>query len=299
MSSERSSNIFMWAGIGFGFLLLLAVITRAFFMTYIDEHHVGVYVQSGNVLEERDSGYQFFWPFTHNIIHMPTGRQTNKVEGISAASSDNFTISETAIEYDYVIHEHSHVYENMPNFEGYIQSAIDRATNRVLGQETMNKIPRRRGNIEDDIVSETQRILGEDFGVEITGASISYFNWDEHARTVLQRRQASEADRQDEEDQAEKDRLRNEREMANAESQAERKRVESQAEADAERERARAEAEAEQLRAEAESERLRKIAEVLKENPNLIEYQRVRQWDGKQPQIMGGDIQSRFMMDLD
>ena len=295
----KSGNMLYGVGGVVLLLVVLAVVTRVFFFTYTDEHHVAVFVERGNVQEERESGYNFTLPIVNKIVEIPRTLQEEKIEGVSASSSDSFTIANSIIEYDYVITDASHVYENYPDYRQRLQSTANNAAKQVLGDIRMQDIPRQRGEIGVKIAERMQQMIGEDAGIQIAAADLAGYTWDNHAKRVLSRQQETEADRQEAEDRLEEQKLQDRRAQQRADAEAKRRETESVADAEAVKREARAEAEADLARAEAESERLRMIAEVLQNNPELIEYQRVNNWDGKLSTVTGGNVQSRFMFDME
>ena len=77
--------------------------------------------------------------------------------------------------------------------------------------------------------------------------------------------------------------------------QAQNKTVQIQEEAKQQVIKAKAEAEATLLNAKAEAEALKIKSDALASSPKLIEYEGIRKWDGKLPQIMLGDKGTPFI----
>lgn len=271
--------------------------------TIITDDYVAVEVRSGDVQDNvLQSGQYWQIPYFRELVKLPSGSYATERKGLSAASSDNYAFSNAHVRASMRLDTDSAMQlYNMygEQWRSRINKALSSAFNIAAGRLELFEIARDRKLFGDYIAKEFQRILNEELNaakssdpvVKVTNAHLVHFEWDKSARRHLDRMQeALEKERIAEaEYKAEKQRSRQRKEQA--QSNAEQERIAAMQAAENRKRKAKAEAEAIRVRAQAEVERLRKLANVLEDNPELLNRLAIEAWSegGAQvPMVMGG-----------
>ena len=177
-----------------------------------------------------------------------------------------------------------------------IRPRLQQSLKATIGQFTAVQLTRERENVAAQMLENAQAALGG-YPAIMSSVQIEDFTLPErYMEAVLQKEEQREAT-QREQLALEQQRIQAQRDVQSAE--ANRDATKAQADGDAYRitTQAKADAEAVRLRAEAEAEGIQLIQDALSGNPMVVEYQRVKTWDGKLPQMVMGD-QPQMLMQM-
>lgn len=252
------------------FALVILVVVIGFMGTFVTvgAGERGVLLTWGAV-EPRvlQPGFNLIMPFAQSVVHVNV--QTQKIEhGAAAASKDLQTVS-TTVALNYHIDEASvqELYRTVGTGYGIniidpaIQESVKAATAGYTAEELITKREAVKDNIREHLKTRLlpYHLIVED--ISITNFDFSpQFNAQIEAKVTADQRALTE-----------------ENNLKAIKFQAEQKVVTAQGEADATLAKARAEAEA-----------IRITADALKQNPQLVQLEATKKWNGVLPNYMFG-----------
>lgn len=261
-----------------------------------DETERAIVTDSGKYVKTTGPGMHWKIPFQQNYRQYPVNIESLKIEGVSTSTVDNYAINATIILlYRLPEEKLQSIHRNVPDYQEQMQVVATSRFKNELGNIKMDELADQRDEIEKKVYQSVKKEISRLFEINTVDFTIPYYGWSESFKQAARR-----------EAQAETNLAIARQEAKKAEVEARRKEIEAQAEANAKIEAARGEAEAKQLSAqaeaeairmqgEAEAEVLRAKSEALVNNPQLIELEKAKKWDGKLPANMYGQAPIPFL----
>lgn len=257
----------------------------------VPEGHVGIVKQFGKATEQVDAGLNFKIPFIQKIEELEV-RQRRNVETLQSSTSGQMSIN-AKVSINWTVNKSSAL-------EIYVKyGGLDQFEERILDPKlrSVAKAALAKFSAEDLIkdrnraVAEIQLMMTETmqgFPIQIDSPQIENIELPEqYLQAVEDKMTAKEAANKAKFD-LEKQKTEARRAVNTAE--AERDSEKARADGQAYRMLKEAEAEAKAIKAigTAEAEAIRQMADAIRQNPNVIEYQKAKTWDGKMPQTVLG-----------
>nr|MDD6334993.1 prohibitin family protein [bacterium] len=239
-----------------GVVLGILVLSQCF--TVVPAGHTGVAVTLGsvsdNVLQE---GLHFKIPFVQSVVQM--NNRTQKITTDGTASSKDLQVISYSVAVNYKVNNKasSNLYQSVGNnYENVvIAPAIQESIKAVTARFTAEDLIIRRQEVGDQIKDNLSEKITP-YGLDVEVFNIVDFDFSEEFNKAVEAKQT-----------AQQQALKAEQDLSRIKVEAEQK--------------------IEQARAEAESIKL--IQETLSKSPGYIEYVKWNKWDGKLPNVMGGD----------
>lgn len=270
--------------------------------TYIvDEGRVGVITNMGQaVRQERPAGLQFKAPFISGVrefdvreraltlqLNGSTQNQLNTTMDISVNwRPDPERILEIFVEYGGPEEFATNV----------IRPRLSQSAKATVGTFTSMQLTRERNEVATAVLSKAAVAL-EGYPALLSSVQIDNFTLPErYWEAVLQREEQREVTER-EKLLLEQQKLQAQRDVQTAEAARDAAKAKADGEAYRVRTEAAANAEAIAIRGQAEAEAIEAQALALADNPLLVEYQRVRAWDGQLPVTVMGD-QPELLMQM-
>ncbi len=241
-------------------LALVGIIVIANCLSIVPAGHTGVVVTLGKVNEGvRQEGLHIKAPFVQQIIKIDNRIVKLEVD-TEAFSKDLQTVSTTlAINYRVDTAKSYSIYKNIgANYqEVLVTPAVNEVLKAITAKYTAEESVTNRELISSGLIKGLNEKLNN-IGLYITDVNIINFDFSEAFITAIEEKQV-----------AQQKLLKAETEKQTAITNAE--------------------AEAETIRIKAEAEA--KANETLNASltPNVLEYNKIEKWDGKLPQVTGGD----------
>ena len=185
------------------------------------------------------------------------------------------------------------------NVDNYKQNALPRTLVASAMKASMVALPSNdvtnRAKIEPLAVQNLQAAIDEKYNGEpvitIINVNIDDMDFEDSYNQAIAQKQISQMN-------YEQQQIENERSVAAAQAEAEKKVIEANAEADKKRITAEADAEQARIAAQAEADAIKAVADAQAEanrklaesvTDALIEYEKVKSWDGKLPKVTDGN----------
>ncbi|EDN66329.1 hypothetical protein BGP_3924 [Beggiatoa sp. PS] len=185
-----------------------------------------------------------------------------------------------------------------------------------MGKISMEKVPndkQKRKTLEDYILKSIKKKAYELLKIEVHDFSIPYYGWSQQFLLNVQKTEDNKAAfdaavwaKNRTQEIAEYEKQKSDQNIEDADNEAKLNKVEAETKAKLKKIKAQAEANAKLTAAEAEAYVIRKEgeaqaaafkaqAQALTENPNLIESEKIKRWDGKLPSYFLNQEVSPFM----
>lgn len=219
-------------------------------------------------------GLNFKAPFVDSITYYTVG--TQRVEGKTAAYTKDLQTAE--IKYIYTVNLSPEVVQQIHQTVGrdwherLVPQVVDARIKEIVAKWNADKLVESRAEAANDIRQSIFADL-QPKGVILSGIEIINVDYSDAYEKAIEAKVIA---------------------TQNA-VQSQNKTVQIQEEAKQQVIKAKAEADATLLNAKAEAEALKIKSEALASSPKLIEYEGIRKWDGKLPQIMLGDKGTPFI----
>jgi regulator of protease activity HflC (stomatin/prohibitin superfamily) len=285
MANKRSSGIGLFRVIGITVVMIVILVVMSSACKRIDAGHVGLIVklygsEKGVQDVTETTGWVWYNPFTTQIYEFPTFVQNvvftrDATEGSRAneefrvTTKDGLVVSfDVSMNYRVAPNKAAEIFKKYRKPLEELDKTIMRnymrdAYNKVSGKYTAEQLYENKVQFQTESENEIKDFLGkEGFIVEqvvllnelrLPQGVVDNINAKINARQIA---------------------LKKEQEVA-----------QERAEAQKEIEKAKGYAEAMRIRAEAEAEYNRKLAESI--SPNLIEYEKIKKWNGQTPSVVG------------
>lgn len=274
----------------------VAVVDAAY---VVDEGRVAVITQAGKAIrQEGPEGFQFKTPFIMGKREFDVRERALSGE-LSAATSNQLVTNMTfSVNWRPDPGRVLDIYKEYGSPEEFasntIQPRLQQSLKATIGTFTAVQLTRERETVSNAMLAQAQQVL-EAYPAIISSVQIENFTLPErYMEAVLQKEEQREA--------TEKARLalaqqqiEAQREVQTAEAERDAAKARADGDAYATEVTALAEAEANRLKALAEAEGIAAIQEALAANPLLVEYERVKSWDGTLPVTVMGDQPSLLM----
>jgi len=206
--------------------------------------------------------------------------------------------------------------KNQDNFDRYLKDIVTSTFKNEIGKISMEDVPndkKGRKELEDKILEPIKTKARDLLKIEVHSFRIPYYGWSqgyllsvektedneaglkaaEWAKNRTQEIANNETEKADKKiEGADKEVLLN---TVQAQAKADLKKIKAQAEAEAKLTTAKAEAYAIRKKGEAQAKVQKAQAQVLAENPHLIESEKIKRWDGKLPSYFLNQGISPFM----
>jgi len=285
MANKRSSGIGLFRVIGVAVVMIVILVVMSSACKRIDAGHVGLIVklygsEKGVQDVTETTGWVWYNPFTTQIYEFPTFVQNavftrDATEGSRAneefrvTTKDGLVVSfDVSMNYRVAPNKAAEIFKKYRKPLEELDKTIMRnymrdAYNKVSGKYTAEQLYENKVQFQTESENEIKNFLGkEGFIVEqvvllnelrLPQGVVDNINAKINARQIA---------------------LKKEQEVA-----------QERAEAQKEIEKAKGYAEAMRIRAEAEAEYNKKLAESI--SPNLIEYEKIKKWNGQTPNVVG------------
>lgn len=251
---------------------LIALALAAGSVTIIPEGHVGVKVQLGRIVQTGlSAGVHMHMPFFESIDRVDTREQMYE-STTNAYTRDTQTVEgiESSLNYYYVADQLDSLIRTVgiSNVETrLIVPQVNSILKNAIGKFKAEELVQNRSEVQEDVESALREALVP-YGIYVSAFNIRNIDFEDGFEDAVRLKVETEQKAQTAQN-----------ETVLKEEQARQAIIAAQAEADAVK-----------LAAEAEAYAIRVINEQLAANPAYIELQRIQQWDGHFPQIMGESV---------
>lgn len=246
-----------------------------------------------------DSGFHFKVPFVQGVRKVNNKQQEIEFKDqVWGESSERTVVWMSGVTVTYRINpEYSAwIYANVDNYK---QNALPRTLVASAMKAAMVALPSNdvtnRAKIEPLAVQNLQSAIDEKYNGEpvitIINVNIDGMDFEDSYNRAIAQKQIAQMN-------YEQQQIENERAVAAAQAEAEKKVIEANAEADKKRITAEADAEQARIAAQAEADAIKSVADAQAEanrklaesvTDALIEYEKVKTWDGKLPKVTDGN----------
>ena len=250
------------------------------FMGRVPTSHVGIITTFGKMSDETLEPGFHIKGFFDKVASVDTRTQKYTVN-ILAFSSDIQQVNLTAnLNFNVDKKNAPILYREIGT--NYLNSLIDPRFQEnvkiVVSRYTAEELIKHR----EELSAEALILMRDDlapYGVNVSGVSITDVDFTDAFTNAVEAKQVATQERLTAQTQQEQKTME-------AEAEAERKTIAAQAEAEIARIEAEAAAYAIKMKAEAEAEANKKLAESI--TTELIDYNKIQQWNGEMPRFMGG-----------
>ncbi|NLA77290.1 MAG: prohibitin family protein [Clostridiales bacterium] len=258
-------------------VVVIAAVLLSSAATVVKPGHSGVVVTLGkvsdNVLAE---GFHLKVPFVQRVESISNQIKVCEVQNAEAVSKDLQAISSTiAVNYSIKASESDDIYRNIGNdYEtSFLLPQIQESLKSISARYTAEELITLRAQVGQEIKETLQAKVG-DSGIIIERFNIVNFTFSAEFNEAIEAKQVAEQN-------LIKTKTEQEQAIVIAEAEAKKKIIAAEAEASAIT-----------AKAEAQAEANRKLSESL--NGTIVEYEKIQKWDGKLPQVTGGNALISF-----
>ena len=247
---------------------ILLILTLCSSLTKVDTGCTGVVktfgAPTGKVL---NNGLHFKIPWVQSVEEVDT--QIIKVQEDANAVSKDLQSVNTTIAVNYQINPSSAVAVVQKIGAKFLESeivvpAIQESVKAVTAKYTAEELIASRASVSQEMSAALGAKIKE-YGVAVQGFNVINFSFSEEFNRAIESKQVA---------QQNLIRIRTEQEELVVKAEAQAKAAEANAKAVL-------------VAAEAQAEANQKLAESI--TPNLVEYEKIKKWDGKLPTVSGGD----------
>ena len=252
-------------------VVLVAVVGFSSFAT-IPEGYIGLRYQFGKIVDvNTDAGLHFKVPFVEQVVLVDVREQVFELT-TTAYTSDTQTVEALNLKVNYVVTK-SNAAELQRSVgiknvsDKLIMPRVNTILKNEIGQYRAEDLVQSRNALQEEVEKALSEQL-EPYGVQVISLSIVNIDFDDSFEEAVRAKVV-----------AEQEALKAQNKTKEKEEQAKQMVIEAQAEADSNR-----------VIADSEAYAIEKIQEALSKNPQYIELEKVKKWDGKLPQAMGNEI---------
>lgn len=249
--------------------------------TTVPTGHTGVVTTFGRVENYvLDEGVHFKLPW-QSVIKMDNRAQKETLT-LQAFSSDIQQVDViVSVNFSVDRETSQNLYRNVGAYyyDTVMSPRIQESVKAIFAKFSAENLVAERANLSTQIAELLSPEM-KDYGIEIINVSIENIDFTDVFTDAVEAKQVAEQSKL----QAQ---IEQEQKVMEAQKEAERAAISANAEAEVKKIQADADAYAVKIAAEAEAEANSKIADSI--TGELIEYQEIRQWDGKLPGIYSGD----------
>jgi regulator of protease activity HflC (stomatin/prohibitin superfamily) len=319
----KKKTQYLYQTLSFGFvsvlLLVVVLVADAFYVN--QESQRALETRYGVFVKLSGPGLHFKLPFIEQYTQYPIDIQELSFGDVRTASSDNYELNgQVVLHYQIPDDENiiKNIHRNAPNYKKILEDIMKSAFKNELGTVRMATVPEKRRNIESKVKEiirqEAERLLK----IHILDFRVPFYEWSQVFLRTIQRNEENLARieatywaEQQKKNNAEKEAFDAAQKRKRAQEEAELLRIQAQAQAEALKIDAQAQAETQVLKLEKQAEvlqvqvsELEKQTEILQvqvgelekqakalqiqaktleKNPDLIDLERIKRWDGKLP----------------
>lgn len=265
----------------------------------VDEGRVAVVTNMGKaVRQEGPEGMKFKTPFVMGVREFDV-RERALTGELSAATANQLVTSITfSVNWQPDPARVMEIYIKYGSPDEFaantIRPRLQQSLKATVGKFTATDLTREREQVAAAMLREAQKVLGG-YPAILSSVQIENFSLPErYMEAVLQKEEQREAT-QREQLSLEQQRIKSQQAVQTAEADRDAEKAKADGQAYATRTSAAAEAEAIRIKAEAEADGIKAVQQAISGNPLLIEYERVKAWDGQLPATVIGDAPDLLM----
>ncbi|MDR9404276.1 MAG: prohibitin family protein [Halothece sp. Uz-M2-17] len=265
--------------------------------TYVnDETERAIVTNSGEYVKTTGPGMHWKIPFQESYRQYPVSIEKMKIQEVSTSTVDNYAINATIVLlYRLPEDQLRSIHSNIPDYQEKIEVVATSRFKNELGNIKMDQLADKRAEIEKTVYDSVKSEINRLFNINIVDFTIPYYGWSDAFKQAARREAKAETDLEVARQEAKEAEIKAERKQTEAKAQADAKIEAARGEAEAKRLAAEAEADSIRLKGEAEAEALEAKSQALAQDPQLVELEKAKQWDGKLPTNVYGQAPIPFM----
>lgn len=246
-------------------LIVVSLIMSCFYVVNSGER--AIVLTNGRVTEVAGDGLHFKTPVFQSIVRVDV--RTQKAHAPAPAGTNDLQIvkTEVALNYHLMADQVGKIYANtgLDVEERIIDPRIQETVKAVVAHYTAEQLLKQRDKVRAEIVASLERML-KAYSIVVEDIQITDFQFSQAFDQAIEAKQTAEQNALTERNKLESVKLKAQQAVATAQGQA-----------DSNLAIATAEAKAISLRGQA-----------IRENPQVIELNKIEKWDGKLPAVTGG-----------
>lgn len=259
-------------------LLILVVVGFQSFAT-VPEGYVGMKYQLGKIVSaDLEAGLQFKLPFVQDVVLVDMREQVFELT-TNAYTKDSQTVESVEVKVNYRLNraELLSIAQNVGVnnvSDKLIFPQVNTILKNAIGNYRAEDLIQNRQDLQEAVETTMREDLSS-YGVEVMAVSLVNIDFDDVFEEAVRAKIV-----------AEQDALRAQNKTKEVEEQAKQAVIDAQAQADSKR-----------LIADAEAYSIKVIQEQVANSPNYIELEKIKQWDGKLPQVSGNTVNPFVALD--
>ena len=277
---EKKLSFKAIAGIVAACLLILVLVVVGFqSFTTIPEGYVGMKYQLGKIVSvDLEAGLQFKVPFIQDVVLVDMREQVFELT-TNAYTKDSQTVESVEVKVNYRLNR-AELLSLAQNIgvnnvsDKLIFPQVNTILKNAIGNYRAEDLIQNRQDLQESVETTMREDLSS-YGVEVMAVSLVNIDFDDVFEEAVRAKIV-----------AEQDALRAQNKTKEVEEQANQAVIDAQAEADSKR-----------LIADAEAYSIQVIQEQIANSPNYIELEKIKQWDGKLPQVSGNTVNPFVSLD--
>lgn len=277
---EKKLSFKAIAGIVAACLLILVLVVVGFqSFTTIPEGYVGMKYQLGKIVSvDLEAGLQFKVPFIQDVVLVDMREQVFELT-TNAYTKDSQTVESVEVKVNYRLNR-AELLSLAQNIgvnnvsDKLIFPQVNTILKNAIGNYRAEDLIQNRQDLQESVETTMREDLSS-YGVEVMAVSLVNIDFDDVFEEAVRAKIV-----------AEQDALRAQNKTKEVEEQAKQAVIDAQAEADSKR-----------LIADAEAYSIQVIQEQIANSPNYIELEKIKQWDGKLPQVSGNTVNPFVSLD--
>lgn len=293
----QPKTIFTLVAAGISAIAIFGTILSSTYI--IDEGKVGVVTRMGQaVRQENPQGLQFKMPFIEDVKEFDVRERVLSLQVNATTSNQLSSVLLITVNWQPDRTQILDIFKKYGSPEQFANNVVlpraNQAAKAAIGQFSSVSLTTERNTVADKVLTEIVDALNN-YPALFSSAQIEDY-------TLPERYWAAILDKEEQREKTQKENLLLQQQKIQAQqkvqtAEAERDATKARADGNAYAVKTTAEAEAEsiRLRAEAEADGIRNVREALADNPLLIEYERVKNWNGQLPTTVLGDDPQMLM----
>ncbi len=288
--------------VAYGMAAIVAGLTVYSSFFTVAEGHVGIVTRWSKAIYQTGPGIHFKIPYVDGVEHMEV-RQRKNTEKLAAGTA-NLLPATATVSINWTVNPEAALdiykrYGSLNQFEDRIlDPKLRQAAKAAISKFEAAELIRNRNNAVSKILEYMVSYM-EPFPVTINSPQIEDIAFPaQYQEAVLAKERAREAAIQ-QQHILNKQALEAQQATKIAEAERDARRAKADGVAYQVRVEAEAQAEAIRLTGKAEAEKIRLIVDAMAKNPQYVELERVRQWNGSVPRMLFGENSPGFLFNLD
>ncbi|NBD16922.1 MAG: hypothetical protein GVY04_12505 [Cyanobacteria bacterium] len=261
-----------------------------------NETERAIVTDSGKYVKTTGPGMHWKLPFQQSYRQYPVNIQRLRLEGVSTSTVDNYAINATVVVLYRLSEENlEDIHRNVPDYQENMEVIATSRFKNELGNIEMDQLADQRSEIEQKVFQTVKSEVERLFDINVVDFTIPYYGWSDAFKEAAAREAQAETELEVARREAEKAKVEAERKQIEAEAEAEAKIEAARGEAESKKLAANAEAHSIRVQGEAEAEALQAKSQALANNPQLVELEKAKKWDGQLPANMYGQAPIPFL----